>query len=70
MFLAGYRCTLRRMLNLRKRAAATLEDVSDASKKVGEATELAGVALLALVGISLVALVVAVIALERSSYER
>lgn len=65
------------MLNLGKRAAVMMEDVSDASKKVGETTkslsetaDWAALALLAVAGVSIVAMMIAVLALERSSYER
>jgi len=58
------------MLNLRKRAAETLEDVSDASKRIGQTADWASLALLAVAGLSIVALFTAVVALERASYER
>lgn len=63
-------CYLPPVKNLWKQAGETMEDVSVASKKVGETSEWAGVALFAVAGVSLLALLVAVIALERASYER
>jgi hypothetical protein len=58
------------MVNLRRQAKETMEDVSDASKKVGETADMAGVVLFAVAGVSLVALLVAVIALERATHDR
>lgn len=58
------------MRNVLKQGTETLNDVSTASKRVVETTELASVALLAVAGVSLLAVVIALIALERSSNGR
>lgn len=58
------------MLNLRRQAVETMEDVSVASKKVGQASDLVGIGLLAVAGVSLVALLIAVVALERAKHDR
>jgi hypothetical protein len=63
-------CIVPRMLNLKKRAAETLQDVSSASKKIEETADWAAIALCVVAGVAAVALLTAVIALERASYER
>lgn len=63
-------CTVRRVMNLRKRAAETLQDVSSASKKIEETADWASIALCVVAGVAVLALITAVIALERASYER
>lgn len=57
------------MLNLRKQASETMNDVSEASKKITDTTEWAAVAIFAALGIAVVALAVAIVALERSGHE-
>jgi hypothetical protein len=64
------RCTLRRVINLRKQAAHTMGDVSDASKKIADSADWATLALISVTGVAVVALLIAVVALERASYER
>jgi len=51
-------------MNLRRKAQETLDDVSDASRRVVDSTEWATVALVAVAAVSLVALAVAVAALH------
>jgi len=63
-------CILRRVMNLRKRAAETLQDVSNASKKFEETADWAGIALCVVAGVAVLALFTAILALERASYER
>lgn len=65
-----FRCTLHGMLNVRKRAVQTMEDVSVASKKIADTADWASLALIAVAGVSALALLIAVVALERASYER
>lgn len=64
------RCTLSRVVNLRKRAAETMEDVSATSKKIADTADWATLALISIAGVAVVALLIAVVALERASYER
>lgn len=64
------RCTLFGMLNLRKQAAKTMEDVSGASRKIADTADWASLALIAVGGVAVVAMLIAVVALERASYER
>lgn len=56
-------------MNLRKRAKETLEDVSDASKKVVDSTEWATIALVAVAAVSLLALAVSLGVLSTLSAE-
>jgi hypothetical protein len=51
-------------MNLRKKAQETLDDVSDASRRVVDSTEWATIALVAVAAVSVVALAVAVTALN------
>lgn len=53
-------------MKLRKKVEETLEDVSDAAEKTGDAASWVGVALIAVTAVSLLALVGAVIALGRT----
>lgn len=53
-------------MNLRRRAHATLEDVSDASKKVIETTEFGTVALIAVSAVAILALGIGIYALTRT----
>lgn len=58
------------MVNLRKRAAETMEDVSVASKRISDTADWASLALLAVAGVSVIAIMISLVALERSSYDR
>lgn len=54
-------------MNLRKKADATLSDMSDASKTVVSTTQWATVALVAVTALSLVGLMVGCVALRKAS---
>lgn len=53
-------------MNLRRQARETLDDVSDASKKIVSSTEWATVALVAVAAVSILALGIGIVALHRT----
>jgi hypothetical protein len=57
-------------MNLRKQAAEAMQDVSTASRKIADTADWANLALIAVAGVSAIALLIAVVALERASYDR